>query len=307
MSTKPVPKRWTDALSPGDPLREALLAARAEVPDRDRLERVYGTILAAGGGLGGDGSGDDGGDLGDGGDGGDLGDLPGGELHPDGPGPELPPIVVPPVPAPIAAAGLGAAGLASTGLGSAKLGTAGGSVLAALGTTTLGKTIGVGLIGSASIATALWIAAPAAAPVEAPRARTVEIAPASSAPAPDEARPPAVMAPAAEARPATTAAPAGSTSAAAPADDPDAEIALLREAQAAVSGAPVRALALLDESERRFPRSALAQERVVIRVQALLGAGRRGEALERARAFVAANPGTAHRPRLEQLLPELTL
>jgi hypothetical protein len=88
--------------------------------------------------------------------------------------------------------------------------------------------------------------------------------------------------------------------------DPAAEVALLREAQAAASGAPARALTLLDEAERRFPRSALGQERTVIRVQALIAAGRRDEALARARALLDANPGTAHRPRLEQMLPELT-
>lgn len=290
MSAKSDLKPWMEALPPGDPLRVALAAARADTPDRARLDRVYGAILGAGPvgpGGGGEGSG------------------PGGRgADANGPDAVTPPIVIPPsAPLPIAAGGAAAATLGVKGFGA----------------TALGKLIGVALVGSASVATAVWIASPAAPPPNEARkiASAAQLAPASEEVAPRvEARPPIVAAPPTErqdpaaARTATSATSASQTGGpvadpGVASSDPDAEMALLREAQIAAASAPSRALELLDDAERRFPRSAMAQERSVLRVQALLAAGRRDEALSRARAFLAANPGTAHRPRLEQLLPEL--
>lgn len=301
MKDRTAPARWIDELPDGDALREALVAAREETPDDARLERVYGGVLAAGdlddGGDDGDGgAGDDAGDdAGDGGTDGGAGEAGGAELagdtlprpgeHPDVP----PPLVVPPGSA--VAPGVGATGAA-----------------VAFGSTTLGKLVGVGAIGAASLATAMWIGTPTADPAEPSAARTAMAT--AIATVPDRAAPPRLV----ETRDARLAPPlvASSGPAAPPVpsaasvdSDPAAEMALLRDAQAAASTAPSRSLALLDEAESRFPRSGLAQERVVIRVQALIAAGRRDDALARARALLAANPGTAHRPRLEQLLPEL--
>ncbi len=266
-----------DALPAGDPLREALLAARADTPDRPRLDRVYGAILGAGG---------PGGGSADGG----------------GQGPDLPPpIVLPPsAPLPVAAGGAVAATFGAK----------------TFGATALGKILGLALVGSASIATAVWIAGSTLSRGEGPSSRpaiATAAAPADDAPQPSGPSPTprgdanALLDAPSEA---TTVAPSSRAPATGPAPTDEAaggdvEMALLREAQVSAANAPARALELLDDSERRFPRSALSQERVVIRVQALLAAGRRDEALARARALLDANPGTAHRPRLEQLLPEL--
>jgi hypothetical protein len=69
------------------------------------------------------------------------------------------------------------------------------------------------------------------------------------------------------------------------------EAALLLSTQAALrEDNPGRALALLDEHARRFPRGALAQERDAARVLALCAAGRVDEARSARDAFLAAHP-----------------
>jgi hypothetical protein len=88
----------------------------------------------------------------------------------------------------------------------------------------------------------------------------------------------------------------------APLVDPEAEIALLTGAEQALELSPRRTLALLGEHARRFPEGVLAQEREVLAVDAELALGRTAAAAQRARAFLARFPGSAHRHRLESLL-----
>ena len=79
----------------------------------------------------------------------------------------------------------------------------------------------------------------------------------------------------------------------------DAELALLRGARAALAaGTGAEALALLAEHERRFPSGHLAEERVVLTVQALCALGRRVEAQATAARFVARHPDSPHAPTL---------
>jgi len=81
------------------------------------------------------------------------------------------------------------------------------------------------------------------------------------------------------------------------------EAALLRDAREALrDGDPARALTLLDQHAKRFPDGTFAQERDVMRVDALMAEGKTGEAKDAARAFLARHPESAHRPRLEALL-----
>lgn len=80
------------------------------------------------------------------------------------------------------------------------------------------------------------------------------------------------------------------------------EATILREARGALSGSPARALALCDEHATAYPRGALGQEREMIRIQALLALGRRGEAQARVEAFKKANPGSAYAQRLDALM-----
>jgi hypothetical protein len=90
--------------------------------------------------------------------------------------------------------------------------------------------------------------------------------------------------------------------ASAPAPSAESEIALLQAAQAALRGNPTSALALADRHAVRFPTGALAQEREVIAIEALVALGRREEANERGARFARDFPDSAHRPRIEALL-----
>jgi hypothetical protein len=84
--------------------------------------------------------------------------------------------------------------------------------------------------------------------------------------------------------------------------DTDAEVALISSAQQALERDPRRALAALDEHARRFARGVLAEEREVLRFDALVALGRIDEARVRARAFVSSFPKSAQRPRLQHWL-----
>ncbi len=76
-----------------------------------------------------------------------------------------------------------------------------------------------------------------------------------------------------------------------PADELAEETRLLRDADALTRGGqPVRALALLDEHARRFPRGILGEERDVERILSLCAAGRRQEARVSAERFLASRP-----------------
>lgn len=81
------------------------------------------------------------------------------------------------------------------------------------------------------------------------------------------------------------------------------EATLFRNAGTALrSGDPTHALQLVDEQARRFPDGTFAQEREVLRIDALVALNRNDEARDRARAFLAEHPESAHRPRLERML-----
>jgi hypothetical protein len=87
-----------------------------------------------------------------------------------------------------------------------------------------------------------------------------------------------------------------------PLDVMAAELALLRQARAVLASNPSRALALCADHARMFDGGALSQEREVIAIEALLGAGRAGEARERGRRFRESFPGSAHARRIDSLL-----
>jgi len=73
--------------------------------------------------------------------------------------------------------------------------------------------------------------------------------------------------------------------------DVEGEIALLSEAQKALSGGqPERALQFLDEHARTFPRGTLAEERVAARIIALCKLGRVAKARSEAAAFLQKLP-----------------
>ncbi|WP_437532014.1 hypothetical protein WME79_03800 [Sorangium sp. So ce726] len=85
------------------------------------------------------------------------------------------------------------------------------------------------------------------------------------------------------------------------AEEAETEIQLLHRAQDALGTDPGSALALTVEHARRFPAGALAQEREIIAIRALLALGRAAEARARAASLLDRFPGSAYRGRLESL------
>jgi hypothetical protein len=84
------------------------------------------------------------------------------------------------------------------------------------------------------------------------------------------------------------------------------DVALLREAQAALRGGDAaRALALLDAHAKRYPRSAFVQERLATQIQALCKSGRAQEASALYARLRATDPGSPHIAAVRRSCPEL--
>ncbi|WP_257457845.1 hypothetical protein [Archangium lipolyticum] len=130
------------------------------------------------------------------------------------------------------------------------------------------------------------IAAPMPEPVEMPVAPSAKT---SAVPAPRVSRPRAAGTPAPAA--------AGERASA------DEELTLLESAyQALQRGDAAEALAEADRHAERFPAGALAQEREVLAIDALVRMGRRAEAGTRAEAFRKRYPTSTHGVRIQNLL-----
>jgi len=80
------------------------------------------------------------------------------------------------------------------------------------------------------------------------------------------------------------------------------ELALLARAQAALATDPGTALSLAATHAQTFPGGALAQEREVIAIDALLRLGRKTEGTARAKAFHQQFPASAHGRRVDVLV-----
>jgi outer membrane protein assembly factor BamD (BamD/ComL family) len=81
------------------------------------------------------------------------------------------------------------------------------------------------------------------------------------------------------------------------------EVASLDAARRALArGNAANAVSLLVAHETRFPSGTLTPEARVLRIRALLAAGRRDEAEKLASQFLAANPGSPHAARIRSLL-----
>ena len=77
------------------------------------------------------------------------------------------------------------------------------------------------------------------------------------------------------------------------------DLALLSRARRALSHAPQRALALIEEHERTFENSAFAHEREALAVEALFAAGRTSQATSRAAAFRQHYPDSPYKRRID--------
>lgn len=113
------------------------------------------------------------------------------------------------------------------------------------------------------------------------------------------------IAPSAHAPRTQTAAPRPSASAAATAvDDLAGELAAIDRARRAARGAtPADALVELDDYQKRYPAGSLRNEALVVRVEALVKAGRVDDARRVAAPFLAAHPDDMASRRIRALLP----
>jgi hypothetical protein len=82
------------------------------------------------------------------------------------------------------------------------------------------------------------------------------------------------------------------------------ELKLLTRARRVLPSRPQTSLALSREHAQLYPRGALAEEREVLAIEALLKLGRASEARQRARAFVHRFPDSSQRTRLDALLAQ---
>jgi hypothetical protein len=85
---------------------------------------------------------------------------------------------------------------------------------------------------------------------------------------------------------------------------PESELALLQRAGDRLRADPAGALHLAEQHAERFPSGALAQEREVIAIEALVGLHRDSEARDRAQHFVHDFPGSAHRLYIQSLVTD---
>ena len=185
----------------------------------------------------------------------------------------------------------------------------------------LGAALGLAVLGAGRLASPRAESPPSpqtpivAVAADAPRPPPLELAKAPSLRVPAVSSRPAALASVAALPPGATPppSPGGAGSAAAPeADAPvapvvaaETESSILQRAQDALRGSPAEALALTELHRARFPGGALGQEREVLAITALLGLGRGAEARARAARFLTSFPTSAHRRRLEVLIPDL--
>jgi hypothetical protein len=106
--------------------------------------------------------------------------------------------------------------------------------------------------------------------------------------------------------PAVTAIPTRATAPAPSGSSLSAERAILDGARSALSaGEAARALSLLDEHARRFPKPQLGEEREALAIQTLIAAARYDEARARAARFRAATPNSLFLPAIEASLASI--
>jgi len=276
-------------------LLAALEAGKSELPTADQLDGLWARLPEGPGGDGGDGGPD-----GDGSGGDD--DLGPGDLDPGGLDGGLDLVG--------GAGGASAAVKAAGGSATAvKVAAGGGIAVKAAGGAGLAKIIGAVVLAGAAVGTPAYLStrggeesalSPSTTAVFQAPAPTHGLSLDASAAPPADVTPPVASQDALPDASVTPPSPRPSPSVPAPS-----EVELLKQAQSALGSNPGRALALVNRASQLYPRGSLGQERTMIRIQALIGVGRRGEAHAAATAFRASHPGSPHNRRLEALFPEL--
>lgn len=158
--------------------------------------------------------------------------------------------------------------------------------------------LGAGALAAAIGATAVVRGVLADAPPDAPSASTILVPTVSAPPVASSAAAVAPSTSVSVASHPTFVRPPVSAMVAAP--DPARDSALVEEASRAMS-TPDVALDKCNEHERLFPKSALAEERDRLRIEALVKLHRDAEAKTRRDAFAARYPGSAYQRRIDAL------
>jgi hypothetical protein len=83
---------------------------------------------------------------------------------------------------------------------------------------------------------------------------------------------------------------------------PDAELTLLKQAEATLDRDPASALVLAEQHAKLYPRGLFAQEREILAIEALLKLRQRSTALVRAKDFALLYPESPHTRRVRSLL-----
>jgi len=83
------------------------------------------------------------------------------------------------------------------------------------------------------------------------------------------------------------------------------ELALIERARSLSQNDPTQAQKLLREHSARFPRGALAMERELVMIEALMHAGQRAEARGKAASMLKSAKGSLYQKRLENLLQQM--
>jgi len=175
--------------------------------------------------------------------------------------------------------------------------TSGKGLLTALG---IGGVSAIGVVGvwaGLNLSEPAPVPAPPLAPNPAPRALVVEAKPAPEAPPPAEVVTPDSRAPSKEAP----------ARAANPVSDPlSLELSAIEAARSALARRDYsRALRLLDEHRKRFPKANLMAEATVLRIEALAASGEKQAAARQGKAFLARDPNGPYARRVRSLIGEI--
>ncbi len=176
--------------------------------------------------------------------------------------------------------------------------TSGKGLLTALGVTGIGAIGAVGVWAGLNLSEPAPLPAPKLAPNPEPRALVVEPKPAPQTPpvqvvTPDAPAPPSKDAPAPRA-PNTVS------------DPLSLELSAIESARSALARRDYsRALRLLDEHKKRFPKARLMAEATVLRIEALVASGEKQAATRIGKAFLARDPNGPYARRVRSLLGEI--
>ncbi|MEZ4221077.1 MAG: hypothetical protein R3B13_09110 [Polyangiaceae bacterium] len=200
-----------------------------------------------------------------------------------------------------------AAGATAAGAGSAASGATGAAVASTavgkVATLSLVKWLGVGALAGTVLSTGTVMVMPGRVPT--PHTVAAVARPVETAPAAGQVAAPKSTAPTAAVDEADVVVPQPPSSvhaAAAPAS----ELELMDDARSAVlAGDAAKALAALDARERAHGQGMLGPEAEVLRIEALMAAGRRGEAASRAQRFLLQHAQSPHARRVRTLLSRL--